>query len=360
MKYVASTFSYLKKNFWLPLAVMIIPSVVACFLSTPYWEVSFVTAFDYDPYVSVGKTFNIIFGDSWQYLWPVIVISIFQIVGATLITSAIGAHFRTGRLSLKHPFRLVNTAIFPMTVCVIVMCAVSIVWRFILFGLTLLAGVVCGAIGMPPGAALAVIAVIAVVMFFFHVLMITPMLYWAPVMAFYGYRFRDAAAASFKLIAGKKVFRGLFLPMLLCAAIQLLVGFLDVHVSIARVTSFIMFLVTNAYVPVYIVMSFYKISGLDRRDVLPYELSLPSPVKPAVTQSAANEPPKTQPSAEKSKPTPKKQTDKPSQNGAAPKKQYSKTKSASKGAATDKKRKKSVDTNKDTTVKDGTGGEDVV
>lgn len=283
MKYTAATFSYLKKNFWLPLAVMIIPAVVACFLSTPYWEVSFVAAYDYNPYVSVGEAFNIIFGDSWQYLWPVIVISIFQIVGATIITSAIDAHFRTGRLSIKHPFRLVNTAIFPMTVCVVIICAVSIVWRFVLFGLTLLIQVVCLAIGLPTGAALAIISVIALVVFYFHVLIITPMLYWAPIMAFYGYRFRDAAATSFRLLSGKKVFPGLFLPMLICAAIQLLVGFLGVHASIAYSTNFLIFLVTNSYVPVYVVISFYKISGLDRRDLLPYEISIPAPAKPSVS-----------------------------------------------------------------------------
>ncbi len=376
MKYVAATFSYLKKHFWLPLAVMIVPSVIACFLYSPYWEVSFVSAYDYYPYVPIKQSFRIIFGDPWLYLWPVIVIGIFQVVGAALITSAIGTHLRTGKLSLKHPFRMVNTAIFPTALCVAIMCAVSILWRFILFGLTTLVCVIGNAAGLPAGATLAVIAVIACVMFFFHVLIITPMLYWSPIMAFYGYGFRDAAAASFKLISGKKVFGGLFFPMLLCAAIQLLIGFLNVHVWITWVMDAVIFLVTNAYVPVYVVISFYKISGLDRRDVLPYELSLPSPVRQTAT-TAAKASGATEPKADESESeTPKNKTDnknkadkhsdkKTAEKGARAKndgkKQSNKTEKSGKTSVKPRETKRvEPKPSKQEAKSSATGGEDVV
>lgn len=274
-RYVKATFSYLKKHLWLPLVAMAIPAVVACLFSTPYWEVSFVGDFNFDPYVSVGKIFSIVFDYSWQYVWPIILISVLQIVGATIIMTAVSTHFRTGRLSIRRPVRLVNSAIFPMAVSVGLICIVSIVWRFVLFGLVLLCsfiGLECGFSGV---ATTIVIAVIAIIMFVAHVLIITPMLYWTPIMAFYGYRFRDAAATSFKLIAGKKVFRGLFTPLIGCAIIQLTVSFLSVPTAVSVIVSFFVFLITNAYVPVYIVTSFYKISGLDRRDMLPYQLSQP-------------------------------------------------------------------------------------
>ena len=100
---------------------MLIPSVVACFLSTPYWEVSFVAAYNYHPYVSVKETFRILFGDSWQYLWPVVLVSALQIVSASLLTSAMDRHFRTGKLSLANPKQLLNNSIFPILHAVLAM-----------------------------------------------------------------------------------------------------------------------------------------------------------------------------------------------------------------------------------------------
>ncbi len=257
---------------------MTVPSIVMCFLSTPYWEVSFVAAFDYDPYVGIGETFRILFGDSWQYLWPVIVISIFQILGASLVMSSIDRHFRTGELSLRKPFRLLNNSIFPVAMGVLIMCALSIIMRFVLFGLVTLVQVVSGAIGFVAGATLGIISVISIVLFFFHVLILTPMLYWAPIVFIYGYRLRDAAATSFKLLSGKKVFRNLFIPLIICAAIQLLVGYLQPHIAVTYTVNFVIAIITNVFVPVFVMISFNKISGLDRRDLMPYEnISLPSP-----------------------------------------------------------------------------------
>lgn len=278
MNYWAQTFAYLKKHLWLPLVVMLIPAIAACLLSTPYYEVSFVAAFDYDPYRSIGETFAIIFGDSWRHGWRVIVISALQVPASSLLISAVDRHFRTGLLSLKTPARLLNYSVFPIFVSFAVMCLVSIVERFVLFGLVMLVQVIFKAASFGSVAGIAVISAIAVGLFFAHILIITPMLYWAPVMFVYGYRFRDAAAASFKLLTRQKVQRGIFFPLVICAGLQLLVGFLQVHPAISCTVNFVVFLFTNVYLCVYVILSFYKICKLERRDVLPYEnLSLPMP-----------------------------------------------------------------------------------
>ena len=285
------TFSYLKKNFMLPVLAMVIPSVAACFLYTPYWEVSFVAAFDFNPYKRTAVTFGILFGDSWQYVWPVVLIAVLQVVGAAVIMSAMDRHFRTGNLSLKSPGRLINISVFPMAIGVALMSVVAIVLRFLMFGLVSLVQAVFAAMSVTPGAALAVIAAIAVGVFFLHVLVLLPMLMWAPVMFIYGYRFRDAAAMSFKLISGKKLFWSLFFPMLLCAGVQLLLGFLQVHVAIACAVSFIIFMFTNVYTTVYTMIVFYDISDLDRRDIEPYKRIM---LAPSEGPSAAAEKPEQQ------------------------------------------------------------------
>ncbi len=269
-------------------AVIAVPSVAACFLSTPYWEVSFVATID-NTLMRVSDTFAVIFGDSWKFLWPVVVVSALQIFASAFAMSAIDRHFRTGRLSLRSPWRLVNNSVFSMFLGVLIMSGISVVLRFVLFGLVTLVQAIAGAAGMSSGATLTIISVIAVGLFVLHVLAITPMLYLTPIMFIYGYRFRDAAGMSFKLIAGKKVFVGLMLPLTLCAGLQLLIGFIGVHLSIAIACNFVIFLATNVYVIAYVAVTFYEISGLERRDVKPYAaFVLPKPAPPAVEQKQSD------------------------------------------------------------------------
>ncbi len=266
---------------------MLIPAVAACFLYTPYWEVSFVAGFDFDPYKTAGQTLVILFGDSWQYVWPVIVVAVLQVFGAAIIMSSLDRHFRTGNLSLKSPVRLVNISVFPIAIGVTVMSLTAIILRLLLFGLVSLVQVIFGAMSAASGVALTVISVVAIGLFVLHALLLLPMLTWAPIMFIYGYKFRDAAAMSFKLIARKKLFWSLFLPMLVCAGVQLLVGFLQVHVAISYAVSFVVFLFTNVYITVYTMIVFYDVSGLDRRDIEPYKRALlqATPAAPIAAQT---------------------------------------------------------------------------
>ncbi len=263
---------------------MAVPSVAACFLSVPYWEVAFVTGFDYNPYFRAGATFALVFDDSWQFLWPIVLISTLQVVASALIMSSIDRHFRTGKLSLRSPWRMINNSIFPIAIGVVVMSVLSVVLRFLLFGLVSLSQAICHAIGASTGAALTVISVVAVALFVLHALIVMPMLFWAPIMFIYGYKFRDAAALSFKLISGKKIFGGLLLPMMVCAGVQMLMGFLQVSAWAICLTSFFVFLFTNVYATVYTMITFYSVSDLERRDVKPYlniRLPNPAPASPA-------------------------------------------------------------------------------
>lgn len=260
---------------------MLVPAIVACFLYSPYDELTFIASLNYKAYIPISATFNVMFGESWKFVWPVIVIGVFQVVASSLIMSAIDRHFRTGKLSLRSPARLLNYSIFPLAVCVAIMCVTAIILRFVLFGLVTLVQVSFRAMGASESAAFAVICVLAVAVFVVHILIITPMLFWQPAMFIYGYKFRDAAASSIKLMSGKKLYRGVLFPLLIVAAIQLIFAFLDLHQSVTYIVGFVTFLVTNVYVVVYVIVSFYAISDLDRRDLMPYLIPLPViPTKP--------------------------------------------------------------------------------
>lgn len=333
MKFLSQTFAYLKKSFWLLAAVMAVPAIAACFLLPPYWEVSFVAAVQ--PKMNMGQTFFVIFGDSWAYLWPVVVVSALQIFASALCISAIDRHFRTGKLSLRSPWRLINNSVFSIFIGVLIMSALSVLLRIMLFGIVSLMQVIAGASGMNNGALLSLIAFFAVAMFVLHVLIITPMLYWAPIMFVYGYRFRDAAGVSFKLIAGKRVYAGLLLPTLLCAGLQLLIAFLGVHPSVSITVNFFVFLFTNVYVVAFTVLTFYEISGLERRDIKRYATFVLPPT-PAKTETDGK--------AEKSKKQTKKSPAVKIVNKPASKKTV-KQKSAPQTAPAQKKREKKVGNN---------------
>lgn len=289
MRYSAQTFAYLKRNFWLPILVMAVPSVAACFLLYPYSEVAFITLFDYDPFLSASKTFAILFGGSWHIVWKLFLVCGLQILAVSLLVSAVDRHFRTGKLSLDTPARLWNYSLFPVILSLLIVFAAAIAERFILLGLVMLVQVIFMSAHFGAVAALVVIAVIAVALFVFHVIITAPMLYWAPLMFVYGYRLRDAAASSFKILSGQKAGRGIVIPLCICAAIQVVTGFFNPYAAVTYAVNFILFLFTDTYVTVYVILSFYNICKLERRDVLPYEnIPLPMPKKDKKSSKAAN------------------------------------------------------------------------
>ena len=267
---------------------MLAPAIVACFIYSPYDELTFIASMDYKAYRPISQTFNIMFGESWKFVWPVVLIGILQVVASSLIMSAVDRHFRTGKLSLRSPIRLLNYSIAPIAISVAVMCVTAVILRFALFGLVTLVQVSFRAMGANESFAFAVICVLAVAVFIAHIVIITPMLFWAPSMFIYGYKFRDAAASSIKLMSGKKMYRGLVFPLLILAVVQLIFAFLDLHVSVTYIVGFVIFLVTNVYVVAYVIVSFYKISGLDRRDIMPYRVPLPpAPPQPEPEPASA-------------------------------------------------------------------------
>lgn len=250
---------------------MIVPAIVACFLSVPYREVAFVAEADDIAYLSAGKTLVLLLGERWVYVWPAVLSEATLALGAALVMSCIDRHFRTGRLSLRSPLSMINNSVFPIALGMIVMCAIEVLLRFVLFGLVSLTQFIGRTANFIAGATTAIVAGEAVGFFILHVAIVTPMLYWAPIMFIYGYGFRDAAAASFKLLAGKRAYRGILLPTLLCAGLQLLAGFLQFPYAADKVVAFILSFVTDVYVTVYVMISFYEISDLERRDRKPYD-----------------------------------------------------------------------------------------
>lgn len=278
MKYFSATIQYLKKHLWAATIILIIPSVFACVFALPFNEVAFIAEFDYRPF---GQTFKLIFDESWRNFWPVIVVTFLQIVCCSFLISVTDRHLRTGTLFLKSPMRMINYSIFPVTVSVILMCAVSVLFRLILLGMVSLVQAIGVTTGLPIAAATVIISIIAFLLFAAHVIATLPMIYWPPIMFLYGYRFRDAAAASFKMISGRssKLFVGLFIPMLIGAIIQTIVAFCNLPVWAAAIIGFFVFLIVNGYTTVYAVVSFYELGDLERRDFKPYEkyMSITSP-----------------------------------------------------------------------------------
>ena len=117
----------------------------------------------------------------------------------------------------------------------------------------------------------------------------------------------------------------------------MLVGFLQAHVAIAIVVNFVLFLFTNVYATVFTMLTFYEISGLDRRDIKPHQaVPLPTPVKKD-QQKQPTEPEHIPPESESTGVKPQKS---PEPKKTKPKKQEKSGELAKKQTTTSKKPKK--------------------
>lgn len=268
MKNVKRTAEYLFRAWWFVLPLVLIPSVASGLLSTPFWEVSFLTSADVFG-MSAKKLFLCLFGDSWESAWPVLIISAVSVLFYSLAIAVVERHFRVGKLSLDHPFKSINTCIWPLAICFIIISLISILWRFVVFGVMALLNLICMESGATKAAAFSVMCIFALILFFVHVLIIMPMLFWAPIMIEYGYGLRDAASSSYRLLSGKFIstYLQFILPIIIFLPITMVLQWLELPRYVYMLVWSAFFILINSYAISYIMTTAFDLLELDRRDV---------------------------------------------------------------------------------------------
>lgn len=268
MKYFLNTVRYIKKAWWYLILLALIPSIVGGVLSTPFWEVSFLMSTSLGT-VAAKDMFLILFGDSWMHAWPVIVIAIVQIAFFSLAVSMIERHFRVGKMSFNHPFRSINNCIWPVTLTTIILSVVSILWRFVVYGLTVLLGFLGRVIGMPMELTFVFMCLIALLLFIVHLMMILFIVFLPIVMIEYGYGVRDSMVYVFRLLNGKfwKLFAALLLPVIIFIPLVMVLLWLGLPFYVYYIIWSVFFLALNVYSLAFIMTNSFDLLEIERRDI---------------------------------------------------------------------------------------------
>lgn len=273
MGYIGKTFKYLKKSGWLIALIMLVPSIVAGLLSTPFWELTFVPTIMNQPNGHRAiALFFVLFGDSWKNAWPVIVITTVSILFFSFAFAVISRHFRTGRLSVSRPFKSINLFLAPVSINVLIISLLSIAWRFVVYGIMSLVRVICFSLYASSTTVYILLVFFALVLFVVHIFMLAPMLTWAPLMTEFGYSFRDAASASFRMLGKNagKLFIGLLLPLLIPLLATVLLEIFAVAEWIKIIVFCVIYLLIYTYICAYIMVATFDVYQLERRDVPKY------------------------------------------------------------------------------------------
>lgn len=269
VRYLGLTFSYLKKNWWILLLFFLVPAVVQGLLSVPFYEVVYVTQIRGETVSGFNSLFFKLFGDSWTYAWPVILISVLQVISMSFAMGWMERHFRTGVRSLTRPFNAAANMIKPIIWVVLIVSAISIAWRFVILGATALVREICFLSGATPNATVIILSVVAVILFFVHVWIILPILLWQPIMNEMGYSLRDTASFSFRVMSGKlfRLFIGYILPMGVVLAVTMVVNFTSLPQHAVIIVHSLVHLFTLVYSCAYLMCTAFDVLEFDRRDI---------------------------------------------------------------------------------------------
>lgn len=203
-----------------------------------------------------------------RYVYPLPLIFLALVFSVSLAMSVIEKHFRVGKLMLKAPLKQVNNYFLPVLISLAILALILLLYGLIQTGaLTLLHFLISGR-GYPNVLNLALAAALSLGLFVLAMFVALSAMYWTPHMVIYGFSFRDAAAASSRLIDGKSggLLCGLLVPYLIVAVLQSVISFIGlVYVRMALAVVLYLFLIL--YVVVYIMISLFDLSGMERRDI---------------------------------------------------------------------------------------------
>ena len=177
-------------------------------------------------------------------------------------------HFRSGKLMLKEPLKQINNYMLPVLVTFILLSLILALYGALQTGMVTLLHFIISGRGYPSALNLVIAGILSLALFVLSMWAACSSMYWTPMMVIYGYSFRDAAAASYRLLDGK-IFRtmcGLLVPFLIVAVLQTVFSFINnVYVSAALAVFLYLFLIV--YVVSYVMISMFALSGMERRDV---------------------------------------------------------------------------------------------
>ena len=270
MTYVAKTFSYMKKSFWLLAPIALAPAVLFCLFVRPLGFITFVPDYATTAVTSYADIAWLIFDRyAVTHVYPIVIIFITTVMSVSLALSVIEKHFRTGRLMFKAPLQDINSSLFPTLKTLAVVTGMYLLWKFILSGLVTLMHFLIGGFGMPNSVTIAVVSVLISAIFLVTVFFGVPILLWAPLMLTFGYSFLDAFIEASRM-SGKanwKLFAAFVFPFVIIILLWSILELLPMPVVAMKAIAAVLYLFLIMYISALMMVAVFDLTGLERRDI---------------------------------------------------------------------------------------------
>lgn len=290
MQIFKDTCKYLKKSFWFLAIVAIVPSIILSFFAKPFSNITFL------PSLFVGRTdYN--FTEVFMLMFtPIYGASVFEglighvvffvslwlacVVGITMVDK----HLKTGELTLKVEKYNVASYLLPVLLSLVIWAVVYLVAIVAQSGLLSLIHYICGV--TPPSAIDCILSTLVSLLIFVGILYGSIYLMFVPLnMVYYGYGPREAILESSRLVSDKpgNMVSGFIIPITVLIVINLIFSLVTSLLTtyagmsmtarywIDYVFSVATHLMIIVYLIAYVIVAFYNLSNLERRDIKRYQ-----------------------------------------------------------------------------------------
>lgn len=267
MKYVKLTFQYLtKKHFLKLLLCVLLPAIVLAFLKSFSKTAAYIVNF----YSQSGSSFSDVFISSTRFDWiglakGVATVLLISLVGAFLV-GTITRHIRTGKLDVSKILTRINENFFQVLITVFALAIGLVLFGLINSAFITLWLKVCAR----KVVALVLSLLTNAILFFIAIVTISSFSLWTPIMAMTGQPIFTSLATSIRETRSHSFFSffiGVLLPLVPAFLIVYLVSLSKVF-WVILLGDILFYIIILLYYPVFVVVSYCDVFGLDREDLL--------------------------------------------------------------------------------------------
>lgn len=275
MKYVKMTLEYLYKNFLRMFSVAIVPAIIIAFFMQPKGFGILFTVEDLSRVEYFSDILFLAFNKNLFLQYPyMIVVGLGVILTCVCYTMGmLERHFKTGKLSLRRPFSMMNNAFIPALIVLSLLFAVYMVFKLLIVCVLTLHVLIFSSLNMSYFAMTIIIGIIGIVGFVFVLKICCPIMLSGATMLIYGYTFKDAIGVTVKMDEKQSV-KEINLALLLPFVIYMLIRVLGVALGINEIIAEIILSVVTAFLFQYVItlmfVVFFDLTGIERRDLKKY------------------------------------------------------------------------------------------
>ena len=272
MKYVASTIKYVFAHFFPLMLLAIIPAVGIVVLLEPN-GFGLLAPWMLTERISFSDVFFLVFNREivtvYPYLFPVVLLILTACVSYSL--GVVDKHFRVGKFTLRSPFAAINDCFLPTAIMILLLAIIYLIAKFLLVCVFSLLSYLLVKIGLPIvaiGFFLTLIAIFAVVGV---ILISVPLMYTTTTMLVYGYSFTVSFGVALKIGSKeqrKGINAGITLAFLVYTIIIAAIDAFPLSAAISIPINVILTAFLIQFSCVFVMVSFFDMSGIERRDLI--------------------------------------------------------------------------------------------